>query len=200
VNHEQLFEAHKRMGYSVYFLFNTTPVAFKSLVPVFLKQTKAALTIFFTGHGANVRDRSGDEADGKDEALVFDNGHILDDDMLHMLKENANGKAKVLVLTDCCHSGSIWDLQSAHAKSEALPPNIVSLSAAHDDQTAKQTTINKGDQGIFTHFLWEALEKKPSLTPRALEAVLNPSLAKYNQKYVPTATSDALLDRPVFDR
>jgi hypothetical protein len=39
------------------------------------------LTIFYVGHGPQVKNLDGDKGDWFDEGTVFDDGHILDDDL-----------------------------------------------------------------------------------------------------------------------
>jgi len=70
--------------------------------------------IHYSGHGGRVRDTSGDEADGYDETLIpldFKSaGQILDDDLYeHLVTKVAEG-VTVVVLMDCCHSGTALDL------------------------------------------------------------------------------------------
>ena len=189
---------HKKRGYQVFFLHNPTPQEFLTFLPLFMKQTKTALTVFFTGHGANVKDKNGDESDGFDEAMVFDTGHIVDDDLVKIICENCNGVVKVLLLTDCCHSGSIWDLQSADDHGLKLPQNVISISAAKDSQTAKQTKMNNKDQGIFSYFFWKLLNAEPKLTPKDLETKMNASLNKFKQHYTAFATSSNMMNQPLF--
>jgi hypothetical protein len=187
---------HKQRGYTVYFLHNPLANDFKTWLAVFLKGTKKALTVFFTGHGASVPDRNGDESDGFDEAMIFDKGYIIDDTLQDIVRANVHGNAKILLLTDCCHSGSIWDLQSSREK---LPGNILSLSASEDSQTAKQTKMNKKDQGIFSYFFWKLVNEDPKITPNALAEKINPNLKRFNQKFVSAATLERRLSEPIFD-
>jgi hypothetical protein len=189
---------HVKRGYALFFLHNPTTEEFLSFLPKFLKDTKVALTVFYTGHGANIRDRDGDEDDGFDEAMVFDEGYIVDDKLLDALSENANGTTRVLLLSDCCHSGSIWDLQSAIEKGKKLPANLLSISAAADSQTAKQTTVNKMSQGIFSFYLWKALNSKQKSTPNDLTSSVSPNLTRFNQKVVAASSTPAMLDQPLF--
>jgi hypothetical protein len=189
---------HVKRGYQVFFLHNPTTDVFLAFLPHFLKSTTTALTVFYTGHGANIRDRNGDEDDGFDEAMVFDEGYIVDDKLVECLKENANGTTRVLLLSDCCHSGSIWDIQSAAKKGQKLPGNLLSISAAADSETAKQTTVNKLSQGLFSFYLWKALNQKPNSTPKDLIASVSPNLARFKQKVVAAASTPALLSKPVF--
>ncbi|HEY7510715.1 MAG TPA: caspase family protein, partial [Vicinamibacteria bacterium] len=66
----------------------------------------------YSGHGANMRDVSGDELDGRDETIVphdsrepgvFD---ISDDELNGLLRELTRKTQNVTVVLDSCHSGS----------------------------------------------------------------------------------------------
>ncbi len=64
----------------------------------------------YSGHGTWVPDRDGDEADGRDEALVcydYREGGILLDDTLQKIFGNLNYGAGALILSDSCHSGTV---------------------------------------------------------------------------------------------
>jgi len=73
-------------------------------------------TIFlhYSGHGTKVRDESGDEDDGYDEALCpldyNDSGLLVDDDLFAILIEPMQQGVHMVSLMDCCHSGTILDL------------------------------------------------------------------------------------------
>ena len=191
---------HKDRGFQVFFLHNSTADEFKEFLPLFLKRTKDALTVFFTGHGAIAKDKNGEESGGKDEAMIFDNGVITDDDLMNILHENANGKTKVLLLSDCCHLGSIWDIQSAAKKNLQLPPNIISISSDKDERTEKSNKVGTKSQGIFTHFFWKALNETPQSTPKQLGDALNQSLHKFNQHFVCAETSEDAVNKPLFTK
>lgn len=71
----------------------------------------AAIT--YSGHGTWVLDRDGDEPDGRDEAFCpHDLGPggrnlLRDDDVRTLLAARPEG-ARVVLVTDCCHSGTIF--------------------------------------------------------------------------------------------
>lgn len=73
-----------------------------------------SLFFHYSGHGAQQRDTSGDEADGMDEALCpadFETAGLLSDDDIYcyLVGGLAEGVRLTCVL-DCCHSGTILDL------------------------------------------------------------------------------------------
>ena len=64
----------------------------------------------YAGHGTQFPDDTGDEPDGKDEALcpvdMMSSGFIRDDDVRTILNQVPQG-ALAVAFIDCCHSGSI---------------------------------------------------------------------------------------------
>jgi hypothetical protein len=182
------------MGLTLYFCHNPKAADFQKYLTHFFKNTKEYLLLYYTGHGGTVKDTSGDEADGQDEALVFDDGFVVDDKLQEILKSSGKpATSKIVLLNDCCHSGSIWDLQSG----KGLPANVMCLSAAKDSQTAKQTSIGGADQGIFTFHFFQLLEDNPKFTPNQIEPKINAEISKYQQMFTKSATTPALLTQPI---
>lgn len=60
----------------------------------------------YSGHGGQVRDIDGDEPDGQDETWCLYDGQLIDDELYFELSRFA-ADARVLVLSDSCHSGSV---------------------------------------------------------------------------------------------
>lgn len=97
--------------------------------------------ITYSGHGTWVPDEDGDEPDGRDEALcpwdMDTNGEVITDDELFVLFTDCIKEgAKVVFISDSCHSGSVarhaprdagpfanetWSFQ----KAKFLPPSFV---------------------------------------------------------------------------
>lgn len=72
--------------------------------------------ITYSGHGSWVPDADGDEADGRDEALCpYDMtmiGEVLTDDELHEIFSNRKQGARIIFISDSCHSGSVTRMSS----------------------------------------------------------------------------------------
>jgi hypothetical protein len=183
------------LGHRVCFLHNTTPAHFKKWLEFFLQNVTESLFIFYTGHGASIPDRDGDEEDGKDEVMVFDKGYVKDDDLAICLR-NFKKVDRLVLLSDCCHSGTIWDLDRRPTDAP-FPPNILSISAAEDSQTAKQTKVEKMDQGIFTYFFWDQYDEDPMITPLEMKELINEDMKKFKQKLMATTTSEEMLTQPI---
>lgn len=188
----------KRFGYDVYYVLNAKSKNFKQKFAYFLSQTVDELVVYYVGHGTNVRDLDGDEADGYDEAIVFVDGNVIDDELIEIIIKNKNAKNKTCLVSDCCHSGSIWDIQSGNYRNRVLPENLISLSASNDKQTAKQTVVERKEQGMFTYYMNKLLKTEPKLTPVQLKNKLTTTLRRYQQTVTIATTSAELLTQPTF--
>jgi len=91
-------------------------VATKKTILIFMKdiiaKTQAGdiTVITYSGHGTWVPDKDGDEADGRDEALCpwdFAKGEVLTDDELYAVFSECNPAARLIFISDSCHSGSV---------------------------------------------------------------------------------------------
>lgn len=88
--------------------------------------------ITYSGHGTWVPDDDGDEPDRRDEALCPHDlgtaGPLLDDDLFEVFAEQRPG-AKIVFISDSCHSGSVarfapplGDQAGATHRTRFLPP------------------------------------------------------------------------------
>lgn len=192
-------KAMKNFGYQIYFLHNPHCRNFLNYLDKYFANTTQELVVYYVGHGTSVKDLDKDEADGYDEAFVFDDGNIIDDDLITHLIDNKHPDNEIVLVTDACHSGSIWDIQGGDIKGRKLPNRIMSISAANDKQTAKQTMINRAEQGIFTYNLSKILKKNPSITPPQLQSEMRKALRQYGQTVTVGTTSNDMLDEPIFE-
>mmetsp|Transcript_97518 Transcript_97518/g.172657 ORF Transcript_97518/g.172657 Transcript_97518/m.172657 type:complete len:322 (-) Transcript_97518:81-1046(-) len=108
---------------------------------------------FYGGHGENMSGSSRIEMFGVDQAFVTptpdgniarEASYLVDDQFALALDQCVPPGVKILCLIDCCHSGSICDIDSYRYTHE-----IYCLSACKDDQEAEDT----GSGGVFTQAL-----------------------------------------------
>jgi hypothetical protein len=105
--------------------------------------------VTYSGHGSYMRDNSGDEKDGRDELLVpldYEKKGMISDDILSSVFNYFLPETKVIVLFDCCHSGSLLDLKYNYdAKTDKhymensrsnLTNTILMISGCMDNQTS----------------------------------------------------------------
>jgi hypothetical protein len=126
----------------------------------------------YSGHGTFQTDRNGDESDKRDEALVpcdFSKaGIILDDELFDIIRM---ARCRMIIMLDCCHSGSGCDLQYAFEYANGTfrksvnnakviaNPNIIMMSGCKDVQTSADAFDNNTKEfvGAFTNSLLECL-------------------------------------------
>lgn len=89
-----------------------TKKAMQSAIQRLIKSGKKGdvLLLHYSGHGSNVPDNDGDEADHRDEILCptdLDWKNPLSDDWLRKTFNTLRKGVSLTVIMDCCHSGSI---------------------------------------------------------------------------------------------
>lgn len=80
----------------------------------FVKEAAAGDTLFvhYSGHGTSTRDLNGDEdEDGLDEAICPVDGGVITDDELRATLVDRLPKCTLVMVLDCCHSGTGLDLR-----------------------------------------------------------------------------------------
>ncbi|KAG8792317.1 cytochrome c oxidase subunit 1 [Ceratobasidium sp. 428] len=121
------------------------------------------------GHGEQILDCNGDEADGLDEAIVpsdwstkygyRDDGLIIDDDLRGHLVDSLPPGATLIALFDSCHSGTILDmdqerehnvLQEMKRHYENIKANVICWTACTDWQVAWETLGPGPQRGRMT--------------------------------------------------
>jgi hypothetical protein len=115
---------------------------------------------YYSGHGDHLPDQDGDEQDGDDECLCTlgldgqaeprEYVWTRDDELAAYFTQGIRRDVKIIGVLDCCHSGSIMDLDKPCWQGF----NAVSLSGCTDQQTSAGT----GQGGEFTRALLASIE------------------------------------------
>ncbi len=109
--------------------------------------------IFFhySGHGTWIKDTVGDEDDGQTECICPSDLNLIEDNDIRIILENLNNNVPMMVIMDCCHSGTNMDLpykygvktdkislikNTSKVDKELLEKNIFQISGCRDDQTS----------------------------------------------------------------
>ena len=139
VNDARDWKAHlERNGYQVTQLLDgeaTRERTMKELVSLVGGATAGDSLVFtFSGHGSWLPDDDADEPDERDEMMcphdVMNDQYLLDDD-LHAVFSTKPAGARLYVIADCCHSGSVVRYAANPAQPDAgalkarfLPPYV----------------------------------------------------------------------------
>jgi hypothetical protein len=110
--------------------------------------------VHFSGHGSNVPDNDGDEADKRDEILCpsdLDWKMPLRDDWLRTTFDSLRSGVSLTVVTDCCHSGTITRAvqpPDARMKERFLPSpwDLVAEESGRALRGTTRATIRKSSQ------------------------------------------------------
>lgn len=110
-----------------------------------------SILIYYTGHGIQVRDKNGDEPDGRDEALTLYGlrpiqggykGVLIDDDIDDLL--NALPSRNIMLIVDACHSGTVTRGFSESVELQTRAYNISDFVVKTLPYRGGASTINKG--------------------------------------------------------
>lgn len=104
-----------------------------------------ALVMVYSGHGTNVRDTDGDEADGRDEALcpvdMETAGLIVDDDLYAILAQ-LPPRVGFTLIADSCYSGTVTrsaDFSAMTQRNQAVAGLVNRLGAAAQGEPLRTT-------------------------------------------------------------
>jgi metacaspase-1 len=92
------------------------------------------LLLTYSGHGGQMPDVNGDESDGKDETWVMYDRQLIDDELYNLWNQFRSG-ARIVVLSDSCHSGTVTrnreylsvtqsDIFARHYQTRSGPPRF----------------------------------------------------------------------------
>ncbi len=182
-------ELLERRGFHVRVLFNqnaTVANVVNALKSYSELSSKDTFIFYDSSHGTQVPDNSGDEHDGLDEAFVLydvskdinsEQGLLIDDQLDILL---AHIPAKKLMISDACHSGSIYKsfnrkamVKSVHVSKnfkyknkeiaslrKVEPKNLVVFGASADNEVSIATSYGS----LFTEAFSNALKTNPNIT------------------------------------
>jgi hypothetical protein len=110
----------------------------------------------YSGHGGQVPDVSGEEADKLDETWCLFDGQLIDDELYLELGKFATG-VRILVLSDSCHSGTVVragppaiGVTTSELRSKMMPPSVAMRTyEAHQAFYDKlQRDVAKAEAGV----------------------------------------------------
>lgn len=146
----EIYTSHDYISFT---LFDQTKEAYVKWLKFFTSQKYDDLILYYSGHGAQIFNSfnfdyssnkfeyfENSEDDGLDECFVFKDDLIADDEITEILSVN---KCKnILMISDCCHCGTIVD---------KIPNNTTIISSCSDPESSIQLREN----GIFTYYINE---------------------------------------------
>ena len=160
VNDAKLF-VKKLPEYSCQILQNPSTKEMLSTLITLISKPENDVVFGVFSHGQQVKDISGDEADGKDECIVMKDGLLIDDTLTDLINKYRKCH-RLTLIADICHSG-IYDFKDFRDHT-----NLTIVTSCADRETSKQFSNN----GCFTLQFWNCL-KNSTLNINELRRRLN---------------------------
>lgn len=176
---------HHRLGFKVFYLYNSGSEEFKKFLGFFLRNTKHSLTVFYSGI---------EERENGIEGIEFNNGSLSRSSIGEIISEHLNCKAQVMFLTDCVGGGSVFDIEGI--KGESLGTNMISLYVSKG--SSPESKESKRSHGILTYYFCKIINNCPNITPERLAQRISPSITRFDQTFKLEYTNQKLLDSPIF--
>ncbi|UBV44109.1 caspase family protein (plasmid) [Deinococcus taeanensis] len=119
-------------------------------------QLQGGDTFFLTysGHGGQVPDANGDEADGQDETWVLYDRMMIDDE-LNALWSQFAADVRIVILSDSCHSGTVARMVQAQAVKLAMGFKEVNSRFRFAPQDATRASYER-HRGLYRSLQWLA--------------------------------------------
>lgn len=138
---------YSKHGYKCIKLFEESKEVFKKYYSEYMLKELDDFVVYYSGHGTNIYDEEHSEEDNQDECLVFNDGLITDD---YISSKFETSKCKeIFFIFDCCHSGTLADIE--HLKEHNIDLKVSSISGCADSECSLQLRNN----GIFTYHINE---------------------------------------------
>lgn len=205
-------------GYKVVYLMDATPKEYYVWMDWLLDNIQLEIVGYFSGHGTQVKDTTGKETDGMSELYVFYNenkktvkipkmaakvgitNQTVSDVVMHeliMLKDYP--ETRIVLISDCCHSGTMFNFDQSSGDMIRPPPNVVCIGAAKDEQTAKQTVLGGKESGVFTYQFSKLLNGEPKATFNDLQIYMKKNIGKYQDINITTPDNKLLSESIIVD-
>ena len=185
---------------------NNIEEEFQSLLLKINSRECSEAWIHYSGHGYFLTDHGIDELDGKDETLVpldYSSAGLIRDDYLYenFIDKITNPDLKLMIVMDCCHSGTHMDLRwKVNTKNELMKVStkhaqvgqIVCLSGCKDEQVSMDTydfnNLQEWSGALTSSFLRELQQSNYTITFLDLLQNIRKLLQAKNYKQIPQLT------------
>lgn len=167
---------HHRLGYKIFYLYNSLYLEFISYLWYFLENTTDFLTVFYTGKNT------------KGQGIEFTDGVLTKSSIGKIISTHCNGKSRILLITDSLNGESVFDIEGGK--------NIISFSVRKE--RIDETKRNRRSHGIFTYYLCKLINDQQNITPDELEKKMNSFLERFNEVFISETTNIKLLKKPIF--
>lgn len=138
---EDIDSLAKSLGYKKRILLTTKKATRNNVLKAFKDAAKDLkkgdlFVIYYSGHGGQVTDVNGDEADAYDETWCLYNGQLIDDEIYYAFS-SFKECVRIFMLSDSCHSGTVAKVAMMNADESIGPLKKKMYKFMPDEVTGK---------------------------------------------------------------
>ncbi|KAG1854414.1 caspase domain-containing protein, partial [Suillus subalutaceus] len=174
-----------------------------------------ALFFHYSGHGGQIPDQDGDEADGLDEVIYPVDykkaGLIVDDEMHRIMVKSLPAGCRLTAIFDSCHSGTALGKYIYHSNgrlkgnsttpqfqaAKATNADVISFSGCRDDQTSADTRQGGMAVGAMSYAFVKSLSRNPVQTYQELLKSIRDILKQHYQQKPQLSSSHPIVSLAV---
>lgn len=167
---------HHRLGFKIFYLYNSLRNKFTTFLEFFLKNTITSLTVYYTG------------LDNNGEGIEFTDSFLSKNSLSEIISTNSKGTERVVFINDTSCNGSIFDVRNGSK-------NMLSFSTR-----PKNSNENVDDrlQGIFTFYLCKSIGEISNITPEALVEEMGKTIERFDVIFICEVASREISKSPIF--
>lgn len=133
----------------------------------------------YSGHGGQVPDVSGEEADKKDETWCLFDGQLIDDELYFELSKFKAG-VRILVLSDSCHSGTVTRAAPPPSATSTQRPKLMPDAVAMRVYREHQAFYDKLQRDVAAAAGKPVVDPDTALASVASSGRLSAIVSKFN--------------------
>ena len=114
-----------------------------------------------------------------------------------IITNHSNEKCKIVFVSDCSTSDSVFNIQSANGVNSQEPLEMISFSVNIDSNSS--TKENSKSHGNFTYYFCKFIYECPDITPKRLVERMNASINPFGETFICETTQSRLINEPIFE-
>ena len=179
---------HHRLGFKVFYLHNCTQSNYPKYLRFFLHNTTESLTVYYSGPGKTESGANGVE---------FSDTYLTAYQLGHVISHDNNGKCKVIFVSDCTSSGSVFDISEVNKVGNSCPSPMISIST--NKSTDPDSKDGQRSHGILTYYFCKVIYDNPSIpVQRAVERI-NSFIDRFGQSVCLELSNRGILNDPIYE-
>lgn len=187
-----------KLGYKIFYIINPLQRECEKFLQFFVKNSGSQFVIYFTGRIGKIRQKD-NMHDLPQTAMLFDDGHLFDDEVISLLTQNkSESENKIVLISDSPHCEPICSFKTLSKSTLEELPNTIILSP-HRNSPSIDEKIALKRHGLFSFYLCKYLKQDPSISLQNLELKINSELNRFDETVQCEVQDPNIIDCPLFE-